>query len=83
MEITGSGMRDRKCGTGDGADVHDAPGSGTFRYGIFFYGSVYGLPGGGIDRGQGTRVIMEKKLEMRRGSVIRIRRGSSIWKYQY
>ena len=48
-----SGMRDRKCGTGDGADVHDAPGSGTFRYGIFFYGSVYGLPGGGIDRGAG------------------------------
>ena len=43
----------RKCGTGDGADVHDAPGSGTFRYGIFFYGSVYGLPGGGIDRGAG------------------------------
>ena len=26
---------------------------GTFRYGIFFYGSVYGLPGGGIDRGAG------------------------------
>ena len=48
-----SGLRDRKCGTGDGADVHDAPGSGTFRYGIFFYGSVYGLPGGGIDRGAG------------------------------
>lgn len=33
--------------------------------------------------GKGTRVIMEKNWEMRRGSVIRIKKRSSTWKYQY
>lgn len=53
MEIT-----DQGCGIENVEQAMEpmfttAPGSGTFRYGIFFYGSVYGLPGGGIDRGAG------------------------------
>lgn len=42
------------------------------------------LPGGGIDRGAGDACDSWKRnWEMRRGSVIRIRKRSSTWKYQY
>ncbi len=62
MEITDQGCGIEKCGTGDGADVH-APGSGTFRYGIFFFMEAF-MDCLEVEStvGKGTRVIMEKKL---------------------
>ena len=44
----GRGTRNQRHQTGAGTIVYDTTGSGTFRHGIFFYGSLYGCCGSGI-----------------------------------
>ena len=53
--------RDRGCGAGDGADVHDMPGGRSVRHGIFLHGGVYGPGGGRLRAGKGNLRHDEKE----------------------
>ena len=57
----GRGRRDRGCGAGDGADVHDMPGGRSVRHGIFLHGGVYGPGGGRLRAGKGNLRHDEKE----------------------
>ena len=56
----GRGTRNQRHQTGAGTIVYDTTGSGTFRHGIFFYGSLYGCCGSGIFSGKGDTGCHEK-----------------------
>ena len=78
---TGKGIENIK--QANDSDVYKQTGAGTFRDGIFFYGSVYWINVHVISEpGEGTRVIMKRALgkKGRHGSHNRFDRKITQWR---